>query len=85
MIPDISVLSFAEACNGGSCIPQPMTSRQLDSLGDRLMYRLAYRNFSTASPTAGNCFGTTSVICVTMVVNHSVNPGLPGGANAGVR
>jgi hypothetical protein len=83
--PDISVLSFAEACNGGSCIPQPMTSRQLDSLGDRLMYRLAYRNFSTASPTAGNCFGTTSVICVTMVVNHSVNPGLPGGANAGVR
>jgi hypothetical protein len=80
VIPDISVLSFAEACNGGSCIPQPMTSRQLDSLGDRLMYRLAYRDFSTASPTAGNCFGTTSVICETMVVNHSVNPGLSGGA-----
>ena len=85
VIPDISVLSFAEACNGGSCIPQPMTRRQLDSLGDRLMYRLAYRDFSTALPTAGNCFGTTSVICETMVVNHSVNPGLLGSANAGVR
>ena len=82
--PDIAVAPFTQACNGGTCIPQP-NRQQLDSLGDRLMYRLAYRNFSTASPTAGNCFGTTSVICVTMVVNHSVNPGLPGGANAGVR
>jgi hypothetical protein len=27
------------------CIPQPGTTRRLDALGDRLMYRLAYRNF----------------------------------------
>ena len=33
------------ACGGGSCIPQPGTTQQLDSLGDRLMFRLAYRNF----------------------------------------
>ena len=39
------VASFTAACNGGTCIPQPGVSQQLDSLGDRLMYRLAYRNF----------------------------------------
>jgi hypothetical protein len=27
------------------CIPQPGTTQKLDALGDRLMYRLAYRNF----------------------------------------
>jgi hypothetical protein len=27
------------------CIPQPATTESLDALGDRLMYRLAYRNF----------------------------------------
>lgn len=27
------------------CIPQPGTLQKLDALGDRLMYRLAYRNF----------------------------------------
>ncbi|MDD5276711.1 MAG: hypothetical protein PHR16_11605 [Methylovulum sp.] len=32
-------------CFSGLCIPQPETTRQLDSLGDRLMFRLAYRNF----------------------------------------
>jgi hypothetical protein len=45
------------------CIPQPGTSEQLDSLSDRLMYRLAYRNFGdheswvlnhTVFGTAGN-------------------------------
>jgi hypothetical protein len=42
----IPVAAFSPACNGGSCIPQSGTSQKLDSLGDRLMYRLAYRNFS---------------------------------------
>jgi uncharacterized membrane protein len=43
---DIAVASFNEACgNGGTCIPQSGTSQQLDSLGDRPMYRMAYRNF----------------------------------------
>jgi hypothetical protein len=41
------VAAFTSACNGGACIPQAGTSEVLDSLGDRLMYRLAYRNFTT--------------------------------------
>ncbi|HVB98439.1 MAG TPA: hypothetical protein VNJ12_03790 [Candidatus Dormibacteraeota bacterium] len=39
--------SFTEACGGGACVPQPGTNEQLDSLGDRLMFPLTYRNFST--------------------------------------
>src|SRR5437016_308039 len=42
---DIAVASFNEACGGGTCVPQAGTSQLLDSLGDRPMYRLAYRNF----------------------------------------
>lgn len=42
---NIPVAAFAEACSGGTCIPQPNVSQQLDSLADRLMYRLSYRNF----------------------------------------
>lgn len=57
---DLGVASFQEACGGGACIPQPGTGRQLDSLGDRLMYRLAYRNFGDHE---------------SMVVNHSVVAG----------
>jgi hypothetical protein len=30
--------------DGGNCIAQPGTSIQLDTVGDRVMYRLAYRN-----------------------------------------
>lgn len=41
----IPVASFAAACGGGTCIQQLSTRQQLDSLGDRLMYRLVYRNF----------------------------------------
>jgi hypothetical protein len=41
----IPVSAFSPACGGGgACIPQPNTRQQLDSLADRLMYRLAYRN-----------------------------------------
>lgn len=60
----IPVASFSEACGGGSCIPQSGVSQQLDSLGDRLMYRLSYRNFNgvgsllaTHSVTAGSSVG----------------------------
>jgi hypothetical protein len=56
----ISVASFAAACGGGTCIPQPGVSQKLDSLGDRLMYRLAYRNFGDHR---------------SLVVNHSVKVG----------
>ncbi len=41
----IPVAAFSAACGGGTCIPQPSTRQKLDSLADRLMYRLAYRNF----------------------------------------
>src|ERR1035438_10045521 len=40
------------------CIPQPGTSIMLESLSDRLMYRLQYRNFGTYS---------------SMITNHTVN------------
>ncbi|HXZ41206.1 MAG TPA: hypothetical protein VEG68_10740 [Terriglobales bacterium] len=43
----ITVAAYTLACGGDSpCIPQEGSSDDLDSLGDRLMYRLAYRNFS---------------------------------------
>ncbi len=55
---NIPVAAFSAACSGGgTCIPQPNTSNKLDSLADRLMYRLAYRNRA----------GVES-----LVVNHSV-------------
>jgi len=50
----ISVPAFSEACSGGTCIPQPGTSQQLDSLADRLMYRLAYRNFGDHEALVAN-------------------------------
>jgi len=42
----IPVKAYTMACGGRTCIPQPGTAQQLDSLGDRLMFRLAYRNFT---------------------------------------
>lgn len=58
---NLAVAAFNEACtNGGTCIPQSGTSTQLDSLGDRLMYRLGYRNFGDHE---------------SLVANHSVNAG----------
>ncbi|HET9622952.1 MAG TPA: hypothetical protein VFP84_16385 [Kofleriaceae bacterium] len=60
----IPVAAFNEACrNGGACIPQLGTSEQLDSLSDRLMYRLAYRRFADHEA---------------LVVSHSVSVGRKG-------
>ena len=56
----IAVKQFAPACGGGVCIPQAGTKQLLDSLGDRLMFRLAYRNLSTHE---------------SLVLNHSVATG----------
>jgi hypothetical protein len=64
--PIPGVASFSMACGGFSaCVPQKGTTSQLDSLGDRLMYRLAYRNFGgdhqtwlvSHSVTAGGSVG----------------------------
>jgi hypothetical protein len=60
----ITVASFSAACGGGTCIPQPSTTQKLDSLADRLMYRLAYRNFGDHE---------------SMVVNQSVTAGTSTG------
>jgi hypothetical protein len=65
----LTVAGFTEACdgspNGLTCVPQLGTTQQLDSLGDRLMYRLAYRNFGDHE---------------SLVVTHSVNAGGAVGA-----
>jgi hypothetical protein len=61
---NIAVAAFSEPCRSGVCIPQNGTSEKLDALGDRLMYRLAYRNFgdhealvATHSVVAGSSVG----------------------------
>jgi ASPM-SPD-2-Hydin domain-containing protein/HYDIN/CFA65/VesB family protein len=59
----IPVLPFSQACGGGVCVPQAGTSQTLDSVGDRLMYRLAYRHFQDGHES--------------LVVAHSV--GTPAG------
>jgi hypothetical protein len=62
----ISVASFSLLCGGFSpCVQQPSPGELLDSLGDRLMYRLAYRNFSGDHQT--------------WLVSHSVTAGSSGG------
>jgi len=54
------VAAFSRACGGGTCVPQPGTTNKLDSLADRLMYRLSYRNLGTREA---------------LVINHSVTSG----------
>ncbi|HWY16020.1 MAG TPA: hypothetical protein VNX86_12855 [Rhizomicrobium sp.] len=41
----VAVPSFTALCASGDCVPQKGTSTSLESMGERLMYRLAYRNF----------------------------------------
>jgi hypothetical protein len=43
---NLALPTTTRACNGGggTCVPQPTTTNLLDTLGDRLMYRLAFRN-----------------------------------------
>ncbi len=57
----VTVASYGLACGGGACIPQPGTRQKLDSLGDRVMFRLAYRNLGNGQES--------------LVVNHSVMVG----------
>jgi len=58
---NIPAPAFAAACSGGgTCIPQSGTSQKLDSLADRVMHRLAYRNFGDHE---------------SLLVNHSVTAG----------
>lgn len=68
---NVPVASFNYPCSSGQgCIPQPGTSQTLDSLGDRLMYRLQYRNLGDHQA---------------LVTNHTVDVAANNGLNAGVR
>ncbi len=69
----VPVAAYNAACSGGTCVPQAGTSQKLDSLADRLMFRLAYRNIGGVER---------------MVVNHSVQVNTTnkrGSGNAAVR
>src|SRR3954465_13760630 len=57
----LATAAYSEACAGGTCIPQSGTTQQLDSLADRLMFRLAYPNFADGHEG--------------LVVNHSIPAG----------
>jgi subtilisin-like proprotein convertase family protein len=61
---NITVASFAELCNGGTCVTQPGTTNKLDSLADRAMNRAVYRKFSDHDA---------------MLISHSVTAGTGGG------
>ena len=57
----LTTASYTQLCSTTrNCVPQPGTTVRLDGLGDRLMYRLAYRNMGTHE---------------SLVVNHSVDAG----------
>ena len=57
----LSVANFTQGCNR-SCVAQPNTTNKLDMLGDRMMYRLAYRKFADGHES--------------LVTNHSITTGL---------
>ena len=42
----LRVSPFADACGGGTCVPQLGTTERLDTLGERLMFRNVYRRFA---------------------------------------
>ena len=67
----IAVPGFTEPCSGiGYCIPQAHGGEEVEALADRLMFRLAYRNFGDHE---------------SMVVTHSVTPGVGSSAQSAMR
>jgi hypothetical protein len=63
----IDVAPFSEICaraNTRACIPEPEPGEKVDGLSDRVMFRLAYRNFGDHEA---------------LVVNHTVQGGALGG------
>ena len=66
----LSVSPFSEACGGRTCIPQAGATQKLDSLADRLMWRLEYRNFGDHEA---------------MVVSHAVKATVNGTSTVGMR
>jgi hypothetical protein len=67
----LTVTSYSDACAAtGVCIVQPSPGEKLDALGDRLMYRLAYRNFGDHEA---------------LVANHSIKASGTGNSPSAVR
>jgi hypothetical protein len=67
---NLTVATYNQLCSSTrACIPQPGTTVKVDGIGDRLMHRLAYRNFGTHE---------------SLVVTHNVNAA-SSGTTAGVR
>ena len=68
---DLSVAPYSTLCGlSQDCLAQPGTTQLLDAISDRVMYRLAYRNFGDHEA---------------FVVDHTVNVSTTGGNQAGVR
>ena len=58
-VATLTPAGFTQLCGSTqNCVPQPSTSQKVDGLADRLMHRLAYRNFGDHE---------------SLVVNHSVS------------
>lgn len=73
----IPVAAFQAACQGGACMAQKDVTQPLDSLADRLMYRLSYRHFRRPD-------GTTDR--EVLLVNHAIAvPAAGGAARNGIR
>ncbi len=68
----ITVPAYSELCGGGggACVPEPPGGGLLDALGDRMMFRNAYRNFGDHEA---------------LVFSHSVAPGKGSKATAAER
>ena len=69
----IPVTAYASSCASrarGDCIPQGSGGTNLESLADRLMHRLAYRNFGDHEA---------------LVVNHTIEVGSGSSLHSGVR
>ncbi len=69
-VPPYSLICQSNFQDIRSCIPQPSPGEGLDALGNRLMYRNAYRNFGDHE---------------SMVVSHVVKPGSGSSAVGAVR
>lgn len=68
---NITVPTFSQACGGfGFCIKQPSPGETVEGLGDRLMFRLAYRNFGDHEA---------------LVAAHNVAPGKGSAAQSAMR
>jgi len=61
---NLAVAAFNTGCKASStCVPQLGTSQLVDGIGDRLMFRLAYRHFADGHES--------------LVANHTINTNLP--------